>query len=57
MTPKQAYEVVRKKAKKAGMSITAYCVLKGVSPGTVTRWQTKTKKETITMSVFTKLTN
>lgn len=57
MTPQQAYKIVKKKAKEAGMTITDYCVKKGVSPATVSRWKKKSNDCTIMMSAFSKLTN
>jgi len=57
MTPKEAYNEVRKKADEARMTITEYCISKKVSPTTVSRWKKKSKKCTVTMSVYYKLTN
>ena len=57
MTPKEAYNIVKKKAEDAGLTITEYCISKKVSPTTVSRWKKKSKKCTVTMSVYFKLTN
>lgn len=39
MTPKQAYMVILKLAKKAKVPLYVYCAQRGVSPGTLSKWQ------------------
>jgi hypothetical protein len=54
MTPIQAVNEVKKLAKAEGISVSEYCVKRGVSPGTITRWR-KYGPKTCTIETMRKL--
>lgn len=53
MTPKQAHKLVAAQARKSKVSITKFCLLKGVDPSTVSHWRGKTK--TLNLNTLEKL--
>lgn len=54
LAPDQAYMLVDKKAKLAGMSVGGYAVSKGVGRHVISKWKKK-RKGTVTLAMAQKL--